>query len=324
MAGLLTAATAIAADPVPDKIDVQSRLISQFKMGSSETRFGPLEFLGGIEMSSPNSLFGSLSSIRLRPDHARFIGVLDTGHWMTGVIERDGKGMLSGINEVRITAMRDRAGRVFNAKGPMDAEGLAVDDGRILVSFEGKHRIEAYPASDFEMSRSIATLPFPIPNRQMKKNKGLETLAVAPVDSPLRGSPVAVCEESFDRDGELCAAVLDGPLKGRFSVVRKGDFDPTDGTFLPNGDLLLLERRFSLLAGVGMQLRLIDQASIRPGAVVDGKILMTADSHYEIDNMEGLDVFQADDGSTHVIIVSDDNNSFLQRNIMLEFRLHDQ
>jgi hypothetical protein len=42
---------------------------------------------------------------------------------------------------------------------------------------------------------------------------------------------------------------------------------------------------------------------------------------YAIDNMEGLDVIEAPDGRPHLILVSDDNGNFLQRNLMLEFRL---
>jgi hypothetical protein len=35
--------------------------------------------------------------------------------------------------------------------------------------------------------------------------------------------------------------------------------------------------------------------------------------------MEGLDVWQRDDGATMLSILSDDNQSFLQRTIYLEF-----
>ena len=44
---------------------------------------------------------------------------------------------------------------------------------------------------------------------------------------------------------------------------------------------------------------------------------------YQIDNMEGLDVWRAHDGMLMVSLVSDDNHSMLQRNLYLEFILHD-
>lgn len=302
---------------------VESRIIKTFKIGSDETRFGPLEFIGGLEMVSSNRIFGSWSSVKVDPDLKRVVGVLDTGHWLIGTLVRDAQGRLSGLDDVDITPMRDASGRSFEGKGRMDAEGLALDRDRALVSFEGNHRVDIYPRQGFANSPALGTLPILIPRDELRGNRSLETVAIAPVDSPLKGSAVIVAEESLDDDGNVYAAILEGPLKGRFAVSRSGDFDPTDGAFLPDGDLLLLERRFNMADGIGMRIRRISAAEIKPGAVATGEVLMTADFRYQIDNMEGLDAFQAADGSTHILLVSDDNHSILQRNMMLEFRLLD-
>ena len=68
--------------------EIHGTAISAFKPGSEQTRFGALEFLGGLELSSSNALLGALSAIRFRPDERHFISVLDTGLWLTGAIER--------------------------------------------------------------------------------------------------------------------------------------------------------------------------------------------------------------------------------------------
>jgi len=73
-----------------------------------------------------------------------------------------------------------------------------------------------------------------------------------------------------------------------------------------------------------MRIRRIAGADIRPDAVVDGKVIFEANSREQIDNMEGIDVFRAADGTLHLILVSDDNHSILQRSLMLEFRLSDE
>ncbi|TAN13935.1 MAG: hypothetical protein EPN45_04190, partial [Rhizobiaceae bacterium] len=114
---------------------------------------------------------------------------------------------------------------------------------------------------------------------------------------------------------------LEGPEKGVLTVARKGDFDITDGAFLPNGDLLLLERSFSFMRGLAMELRRIKADTIRPDKVANGPVLLQANMAYQIDNMEGLDVWRRADGALIVSLVSDDNQSFLQRNLYLEFRL---
>ncbi|OWO96343.1 hypothetical protein B5E41_02430 [Rhizobium esperanzae] len=321
---LLCLAGGASAAMAGDEIPVIGRQITDFRIGSSETTFGSLEFLGGLEMVSSRALFGSLSSIRFRPDQKHFIVVLDTGQWLTGSIERDARGKLSGLSQVEITPMKNRAGRSLEGKGYMDAEGLALDGDRILVSFEQNHRVDAYPDPGFAASRAIATLPILIPRKMLSDNRGIETIAVAPASSPLKSGVVIVSERGLDSEGNRMAAILNGPLKGLFSIKRDGSFDVTDGAFLPDGDLLLLERRFNMAEGIGMRLRRIKGADIRPGAVVDGELLIEGNFNSQIDNMEGLDVFQAADGTTHVIMVSDDNHSILQRNLMLEFRLSDR
>ena len=70
-----------------------------------------------------------------------------------------------------------------------------------------------------------------------------------------------------------------------------------------------------------MRIRRIAADAIRPGATVDGPTLIEADSSDQIDNMEGLDIWTDAAGQTHMSLVSDDNQSFFQRTVYLEFRL---
>ncbi len=324
LAGLLAGCSSgnDADEGGPAAIDV--RIISAFKPGSDQTRFGALEFLGGLELSSDNALLGAVSAIRFRPDHRNFISVLDTGHWLTGAVERDENGRLKGVSDARIMPMIDRYGGTDPGKGGMDAEGLALRGNHVLVSYEQHHRVDAYPDPGFEISPPDGTLPLPIPRWQLRANRSLEALMIAPQSSPLAGGAVIVAEDSLDDEGNMLAAILDGPLQGRFTVRHYGGYDVSDGVFLPDGDLLLLERRFGLIHGLGVRIRRIAGADIKPGAVADGKVIFEASSREQIDNMEGMDVFQAADGSLHLILVSDDNHSILQRSLMLEFKLHDE
>lgn len=320
MLGLLFASvTMTAAETVV--VPVDARRIETFHSNSEERRFGAFDFVGGLELSARQPLFGSLSAIRFRPDGQHFVSVLDTGYWLTGRIERDAQGHLSGVTDVRITGMRDQRGREARSKADIDSEGLALRAGQAAVSFERRHRVDLYPDPGFETAKPQRSLDILIPKRELKSNGSLETLVAAPADSPLKGALLTVAEDSTDRDGHLYAAILDGPLKGSFRVVRNEPWNVTDGAFLPGGDLLLLERRFSVLGGFGMRIRRIAGSALRPGALVDGPVLLEADMGFEIDNMEGIDVISGADGHPHVILVSDDNQSVLQRSLMLEFRL---
>ncbi|SCX19662.1 hypothetical protein DSM25558_2616 [Agrobacterium sp. DSM 25558] len=318
LAGALAPST-MAASTVD--VPVSARLISAFKVGSEQKQFGKLEFVGGLIMSSPEPLFGAISSIRFLPDSRHFLAVLDTGHWLAGAIERDRSGVLSGLSDVRIDPMLDESGHEAKRKMDMDAEGLALRADQAFVSYERWPRIEIFAHKDNETSKPLSQLPVLIPLDEFRRNAGIETLVLSPANGPLKGAMLIVAEGSFDKDSHLFAAVLEGPRKGIFAVAHDSSFSVTDGAFLPNGDLLLLERRFNLAQGIGMRIRRISADTIKPGAVVDGEILMQADLSNQIDNMEGIDVVVGPDGSTRLILVSDDNHSFLQRNVMLEFKL---
>lgn len=319
LALLLPAKLSAAAETID--VPVVNRAFSQFVLGSEQRIFGKLEFLGGLSYSSSNPLLGAISAIRFREDHERFVAVLDTGHWLTGHIERDASGHLSGLADLKVRSMIDRDGQTEKVKGRMDAEGLALAKGEALVSFEVVHRIDAYPDPGFMDARPRRHLRVPIERREMRANRGMEALAMSPATGPLGAVPVVVTERSLDPEGNVFAAVLGGPRSGLFTVKRSDPWDITDGAFLPNGDLLLLERRFRLSDGMGMRIRRIDGEAIRPGAMVDGEVLIDADLGHQIDNMEGLDVVEMAPGDIRIIAVSDDNHSILQRNLMLEFRL---
>ncbi|WEX76826.1 esterase-like activity of phytase family protein [Sinorhizobium numidicum] len=318
---LLASTVAARAVPASEIVPVQSRQISQFRVGSDETVFGRLEFIGGIEMTSPNPLLGAISAIRFRPDGDSFVAVMDTGHWVEGAVIRDDAGRLAGLTDLKATSMTDGSGRAQLEKWRVDSEGLALREGQAIASFEQLSRIEVYPDPGFAHSRPIAQMRLPFPLEELRSNGGLETIAIAPKEGPLAGAAVVVSERSVDEAGNLLAGILEGPMKGAFTVAREDPYSVTDGAFLPNGDLLLLERRFNLASGLGMRIRRIAAEDIRPGAVVNGEVLLQADMAYQIDNMEGLDVIARSDGDIRVIVVSDDNHSILERNLMLEFRL---
>lgn len=310
------------ADPAPfQPMEVRTSRIAHFQIGTSETRFGPLEFVGGLSMTSSGRHFGALSGIGFVTPGRDFVGVADTGFWFFGRVERDGEGRPSGIADFRMQPMVGGDGQPIEGKFDSDAESIDVSGRRVTASFERAHRIVEFELTEAGIGEPRREIDFLVPRNELRQNRGFETVATAPQDGPLAGARVAVTEKSLDAKGDLFAAVLEGPRRGIFTVARSGEFDVTDGAFLPNGDLLLLERKFAMATGVEMRLRRIDGDTIRKGARVEGEILMAANMAYQIDNMEGLEVWRRDDGALIVSLVSDDNHSILQRNLYLEFRL---
>jgi hypothetical protein len=318
-------ATPALADPAPvERIEISSRPITQFHIGWDETRFGPLEFVGGLEMTSSGRDFGALSAFRFLKPGSDFIGVADTGFWFFGKVERDDAGRPMGFGDFRMVQMVDTAGQPITKKELVDAEGLDVKDGIATVGFERDHRVSQFRIDPDNMKAPVRELDFLIPKWELRKNRGFETVTRAPADGRRKGGLVVVSEKSLDKAGNIFAAIIEGSNKGIFTVKRIGEFDITDGAFLPDGDLLILERSYGLAEGVKMRLRRLPGETVAKGQVVDGPVLFEADMSYQIDNMEGLDVWQRDDGATVVSIISDDNHSLLQRNLYLEFMLHDE
>ncbi len=317
LAALVLAAGAVAAPEIVH-MTVTSSPITNFRIGSDEQQFGELEFAGGLEMTASSRHFGALSALHVFPDRSRILGVADTGLWYAGRIDRDETGRPTGLSGVSMWQMVP--GSV--AKWTTDAEGMTVTGDTVYVSFEEEHRIAEYALPEDGHPVLLREKEPPVPMYELRANKGFETVTVAPDGLPIAGALVGITERSLDRNGNMMAFVRwpDGNSY-EFSVKRSDEFDITDGQFLPDGDLILLERRFNMIDGIAMRIRRIAGKDIAKGATVDGKVLLEANMLYQIDNMEGLSISIDPDGTPRLTLVSDDNHSILQRNLLLEFRL---
>jgi hypothetical protein len=309
--------------PAVEPIDVTVRPITQFHPGHpDEKMFGPLEFVGGLEMSGSSSDLGALSAFRFLEPGSDFIGVADTGFWFFGRLKHDADNRPSGVENFRMEQMVDRKGRPIGEKWHVDAEGMGVRDGIATVGFEREHRVAQFRIEPDGMKAPFRELDFLVPKRELRNNRGFETVAYSRPDGPLGGALVIVSEKSLDQAGNIFGAIVEGPGRGIFTVRRSDGFDISDGTFLPDGDLLLLERSYTLASGLRLRVRRVAEKDIVKGAVLDGPVLMQADMSYQIDNMEGIDAWTRADGQVMVSLISDDNHSILQRNLYLEFALH--
>jgi hypothetical protein len=212
-------------------------------------------------------------------------------------------------------------GRPITASGIYDTEALAGDGDTLYVGVERVHRVLRFDFGRAGVAAHGERVPLPADVAALPPNKGLEALAYAGAGHPLAGTLIAISERGLDRAGNIRGWLVDGPTPGAFTVLRRDDFDVSDSALLPSGDLVLLERRFTWTTGVAVRLRRIAAAAIRPGAVVDGEVLMFADMGYQIDNFEGLGVHRNAAGDVVLTLVSDDNFSAIQRTLLLQFRL---
>jgi hypothetical protein len=307
------------AEPV--SIEVKARPIPFFDpRDRSHVRFGSLEYRSGLVLTSSFPGFGGLSAIRLDAKGERFISLSDKGSWFTGRIVYSGR-EITGLDDVEAAPMLAEDGRPITARGWFDSESLAFDGQVAYVGLERVNQVLRFDfAKGFTRARS-EVVPLPPAAKKLPFNKGLEALAFVPKGLPLAGTLIAISERGLDSHGNLIAFLVGGPTPGQFSVRRTENFDVSDAVLLPSGELLVLERKFSLFAGVGIRIRRIALKSIAPGALVDGPSIFNADLDEEIDNMEGIDAHVTEAGDTVLTMVSDDNFSLIQRTLLLQFTL---
>jgi len=305
----------------PVSIEVNARPLPSFDTRNHQhVRFGALEYRSGLILTSRFRGFGGLSGLRLDAKGERFISISDKGSWFTGRIVYRGREM-TGLDDVEAAPMLGPDGRPITARGWFDSESIALDGPFVYIGLERVNRVLRFDFSKgFTRSRG-EVVPLPAAARKLPYNKGLEALVMVPKGLPLAGTLIAISERGLDHDSNLIAFLIGGPSPGQFSVRRTDNFDVSDAVLLPSGDLLVLERKFSWLAGIGIRIRRIALKSVAPGAVVDGPSIFDADLGHEIDNMEGIDAHVTDEGDTVLTMVSDDNFSMIQRTLLLQFRL---
>jgi hypothetical protein len=309
-----------AAVEAPVAIPVRATPIASLSTAEPERRrFGALTFRSGLDLGAELAGFGGFSGLA-RPDGRRLVAVTDNTQWLTATLEsRDGR--LVGLSGAVMAPLLAPDGRLLRRTPYYDTEGLAVAGSTAFVSAERRHALLRFDFGRHGVRARGQLVALPPEARTLPGNSGIEALGVAPPRSPLAGALVGVAERARDGDAAPTRGfVLTGPRPGAFQVARSEDFDVTDLAFLPSGDLLILERHFSLLRGVSARIRRIAAAAIRPGALVDGPVIYASEPAHRIDNMEGLCVHR-EGGETVVTMISDDNFSALQRTLLLEFGL---
>lgn len=305
----------------PASIEVKARPIPWFdRHDHDRVRFGALEYRSGLVLTSAFPRFGGLSGLRVDPRGERFISFSDRGRWFTGRILYQGRSM-TGLADVETAPMLGPDGKPITARGWYDSESIALDGSLVYIGLERVNKVLRFDFGEGFMRARGEVVPLPVAASRLPSNKGLEALVFVPKGQPLAGTLIAISERGLDANGNLVAFLVGGPTPGQFSVRRTADFDISDAVLLPAGDLLILERKFSWMSGVGIRIRRIPLNSVAPGAVIDGPSIFEADLTNEVDNMEGIDAHVTPEGETVLTMVSDDNFSMIQRTLLLQFTL---
>lgn len=293
---------------------VSSEAVALNPEDPNRQKLGPLVYLGGLSLSAADPRFGGLSGLLLSPDGSEMLAVSDRGSWFSAKIKYDSQGRLAGLAEARLGRLKDPAGLALKGKRRSDAEELARWRGGVLVSFERDHRLWLYPGP-WSLQGVPRTFKLPPWLTGVPPNSGVEAVA------PLPGGRLLLLAEGKQGAAHTLGAVGDGhhwqPLRYRLT----GGFRPTSAAVLPGGDLLILERSYSLAAGAAARLVRLPAGQISPGAMLRPQTLAILAQPLSVDNMEGLAVGAGPKGELLIYLLSDDNFSAVQRTLFMMFRL---
>jgi len=201
-----------------------------------------------------------------------------------------------------------------------DSEGLDILNGRnghkgdaeLVVSFEGDPRIARYrPDGQF-----IADIPLSGPLRDINNyryNKMLEAVCIHPREGVLTAP-----EETLNGETGTARLYRTDGSSWRFAPSRGGIVALE---CLPDGDVLVMERdfsKFSLRWTVTLRLLHLPAGTPADTLLADERVaVLDSAQGLRIDNFEGL----ARHHGNRFFMVSDDNDVFLQRTLLMYFEI---
>lgn len=272
-------------------------------------RIGALEYLGGWALSSDSSRFGGLSALHVE-------GNAVTALSDSGTLFRFALPAGRGREPLRIDPLGDGPGPATR-KSNRDTESMVLLGPWLRVGFEKHNMIWRYRTTDLAPAASAR----PALMGRWRANSGAEGM------TRLADGRFLVMSEGSSDNAPLSDVVMfdgDPAELGTHSTLlhyrRVPGYRVSDAATLPDGRLLILNRRFEWLEGFSLVVSIADARALRPGATIAPREIARLQPPLTIDNMEGVSV-TVENGRTIVWLTSDDNFFPLQRTLLLKFAL---
>ncbi len=306
--GLVAGASAPTLSPV-----IRATAVPLDRADPARVRLGGLRYLGGWELTSSDPAFGGLSTMVWRD--GRLLAVSDAGTIFD-------IGFVRGVPTGRVIGPLPAGPGTGETKADRDSESMTIDPatGRLWVGFEVHNAIWRYDPA-FRQSEAHFRPPL---MRKWPGNGGPEALA------RLNDGRFAIfSEEAPGPEKSTALLIFPGdPTDHAAEPLSAGYRAPpgykvTDATSLPDGRLLVLHRRASLMQGLSATVAILDPATVRAGLAAVGQEVARLTSPLTVDNMEAIAV-SGEPGHLILWIASDDNFSPLQRTLLLKFAIDDR
>ncbi|OWK30390.1 esterase-like activity of phytase family protein [Sphingomonas dokdonensis] len=277
--------------------------------GGWPARIGQLVPIAGYTLHSHDPAFGGFSAIGWRGGRAYLMS--DGGNLVSFALLGD------AAVDARGHVLPDGPGVGWD-RADRDSESLALDTASdaAWVGYENQNEIWRY-SHDF---RRVDRRSAPPVMRKWVRNQGAEALV------RLRnGRFVAFAERKPSRQERFAVLFSGDPTDPKttaapFRFIPPDRYDPSDAAVLPDGDLLILTRRFRYPFSFSAKLVRVASAALKPRAKVTGEVIATLASPVMAENCEGIAVTQ-EGGATMIWIVTDNDGMAVRPSYLMKFRL---
>lgn len=288
---------------------------------SSQTKsFGKIKILDQKQLmyATVNGVkFSEISDLAYYPKNQKLFMISDEGKLFT--FKAKFGNTIEILDPIAAVKLKKKHGKKFK-KWRKDSEGMTLDDeGHLLISFEGKAKIAWFHKNSDKQGQQIRKYTIPKELRNNKKfrskNKSLEALAwhtkygiVTATEWPLK---------KYDKKKQTIYA-LSGK-KWHFKAEPEAKSAISAIEVMDDGNILVLERSFTgYLNPFIVTLKKIYLNDCKNG-MCRTEILLKMNSHqgWDVDNFEGL----ARVGKNRYVMVSDDNDNFFQKTLLIYFEV---
>lgn len=297
---------------VNQRLEIASEPVGLDPSDPPRKQVGALTFKGGWQLTSDTRSFGGLSALDVDGNRVTALGD-------GGTVVRFRLGRFGNASDATIARIPEGCGHV-RRKTDNDTESLAHDPTRHhwWVGFEWRN-VVCRINHDFSLGEAVFQ---PKAIALWPKKSGTESMTILN-----DGRFLLIAEDAgdggdvrplvlFDRDPTDPAAVA-----AVLGYRPPTGYKPTDVAQLPDGRILVLNRRFSLWTLFTSKLVLLDPISAQPNGIFQGRVIATLESPTITENFEGLSITQ-ENGRSIIWIISDDNFMRWQRTLLLKFALN--
>jgi len=205
---------------------------------------------------------------------------------------------------LKTNKLRDKKGKELKVS-KSDAEGLSFLGNELLISFERKHRVELFSIDGQKLKKLVIHKELQDKKAYRKKNKGLEAVVYSKTYGVLTLPELSL--NSYPRKTHLLYSkdhTWEFPASGNVSSIE----------MLDEHSVLVLEKQANFFSR-----RWIITLSSLNLINSQHKILAEFDTRdgWNLDNFEGLSKV----GENSYLMISDDNDSFFQKTLLVLFRV---